>query len=145
MRSITSTRSADSVVPLLPALSTSSCETTRFDFIVPSQSCWVKFYSGRGVRRLLAVDHPRRAELIHEHAKTLGPEGFLDRHPHRSFFRQRMKYALRLLGVVDTNRHRESLHRLVAIRRSVGAHQDLVPHAEAGREDFLTPLTRHLV
>jgi hypothetical protein len=34
--------------------------------------------------RFLAIDHPRDAELIDEHAKAGGPEGFLQRHPHNA-------------------------------------------------------------
>src|ERR1700734_2258501 len=44
--------------------------------------------------RPLAIDHPRRAELIGQHAEALRPESFLDRHPHRAALRQRRKDAV---------------------------------------------------
>ena len=39
----------------------------------------------------LAVDHPRCAELVDKHAKSTSPEGLLNRHLHRAFFRQRVE------------------------------------------------------
>lgn len=35
----------------------------------------------------LAVDQPRYAEAVDDHAKTLGPEGFLERHDDCALFR----------------------------------------------------------
>src|SRR4051812_1875775 len=59
-------------------------------------------------RRLFAVDHPRRTEAIRQHAEPGGPEGLLDRHPHRAVFRQGVKYPFGFGGFVDAERHREA-------------------------------------
>src|ERR1700686_3488474 len=63
-----------------------------------------------GSGRFLAVDHPGRAEPVDQHAETDGPERLLDRHPHRSAFRQCVKNAFRVLRVVDAERYREAFH-----------------------------------
>ena len=59
----------------------------------------------RELRSVPAVDHPRDAESIDKHAKTGGPEGLLDRHCHRSVFRQGLKYAFCFSHVVDLDRY----------------------------------------
>src|SRR5215471_4965658 len=52
----------------------------------PAASAEVVGAASPALCRLLTVDHPRSSELIHEHAKASGPEGFLDRHLHRAVF-----------------------------------------------------------
>src|SRR5215469_4770737 len=64
-------------------------------------------------RLLLAVDHPGRAEPIGEHAETLCPEGFLDRHAHVSLLRQGGEDAIGFRRFFDAQRHRESFHAAV--------------------------------
>lgn len=44
-----------------------------------------------GLGSLFAVNHPRNAKLIDNHAKAGSPEGFLERHLHCSVFCQCMK------------------------------------------------------
>src|SRR5579859_75580 len=73
-------------------------------------------------RRLLAVHHPGDAELIDEHGKTLGPEGFQDGHGYLSPFRQRMEYPLRFRGSVHAEGHGKALWLRKALRRSVTTH-----------------------
>jgi hypothetical protein len=51
----------------------------------------------------LAVDHPWDAELIDQHAKTLGKEGLLERHLHRPILRQRAEDTFRIGRSIDTD------------------------------------------
>src|SRR5580700_8693896 len=55
--------------------------------------------------RLLAIDQPRRAELIRQHAEPDGPERLGDRHRHRPVLRQCMKDPFRFRRAVDAERH----------------------------------------
>jgi len=59
-------------------------------------NCESEYLAGR-----LAVDHPRDAEAVDEHAKAGRPEGRLDRHGHFSAFRQGVKDTLGLQRVLD--------------------------------------------
>jgi hypothetical protein len=56
---------------------------------------------GKSLRSFFAVDHPRYAKPIDKHAETGGPKSLLDRHLHRAFFRQCVKYAFRFCRVID--------------------------------------------
>src|SRR5215831_13267588 len=76
--------------------------------------------------RLLAVYHPGSAELIDQHAETGGPEGLLDRHPHRPVLHQSVKYALGVGRIFDVDRYRKTFGSLIALRWGVGAHQYFV-------------------
>jgi hypothetical protein len=61
-----------------------------------------------GLGALLAVDHPRYAEAVDEHAETRGPECFLDRHLHLPFIRQCVKDAFCLGRFFDLERNGEA-------------------------------------
>jgi len=52
-------------------------------------------------RSPLAVNCPRYAEAIDQHAKTNGPERLLKLHFHRPFFCQRLEYAFRLRRILE--------------------------------------------
>src|SRR5262249_39702733 len=50
--------------------------------------------------RLFAVDHPRDAELIDQHAEAAGPECLLQRHSDFALLLEGGEHALRLLGIL---------------------------------------------
>ena len=56
-----------------------------------------------GSRRLLAKDHPGRAEPIRDHAEAFGKEGLSHRHAHRPALGEGVKDALRLGGRIDAD------------------------------------------
>ena len=56
-------------------------------------------------RRSLAVDLPRYAEAVDEHAETRGPGAFLDRHLRLPFIRQWVKDAFCLGRFFDLERN----------------------------------------
>ena len=95
-------------------------------------------------RRLLAIDHPRRAVLVGQHAELLRPEGLGQSHAHRSAFGQSVEHALGVLGFLEAEIDREALHRLVIGRRRVGAHQHEAVADDAGMDDLLAPFRRHV-
>src|SRR5688572_4023488 len=61
----------------------------------------------------LAVDLPRYAEAIDEHAKTRGPERFLQRHDNCPVFPQLVKDTRRVDRALDLNRQREAFGLLI--------------------------------
>ena len=101
--------------------------------------------SFKGLSSLLAVNHPGYAESVDHHAEADRPEGFLDRHLHRPIVCQCVKDAFRFCRVLDAERHGEASWLLIALGRSVGAHQDLVAHNHAGMNDFIAPFRSHLL
>jgi hypothetical protein len=66
-----------------------------------------------------AVDHPRYAEAIDEHAKTHGPERFLDRHHNPAALGQFVKDMLSVSRALDLKSEREAPWLLIMIRRCV--------------------------
>src|ERR1700737_5093422 len=59
--------------------------------------------------RFLAVDHPRYAEPVHEHAKPWRPECRPERHVHVSIFSQGQKDPFALRQVLKADVHVEAL------------------------------------
>src|SRR6185436_18281550 len=93
----------------------------------------------------LAVNGPRYAEAIYEHAKADGPERLLKRHFHRPVFCQCREDALCLCLILEAEGQTEPLRCLIAIRQSISAIQYVVTHLERGMKDFLTPFVRHWI
>ena len=58
------------------------------------------------LHRLFAINHPRDAELVVDHAEAPGPERLHDRHAHFSTVTQRSMDALGIFRLVDTDRDR---------------------------------------
>src|SRR5262245_64811367 len=65
--------------------------------------------------RLVAVDHPRDAELIDQHAEALGPERLLYRHADGAVVGERREDAFSFLRILGLDRHREPLRLLEPI------------------------------
>ena len=63
-----------------------------------------------------AIDHPRYAELVNEHAKTQCPEGFLSRHLHLALFCEHFEDSICLLRYGDVEQNAEALRFLIARR-----------------------------
>src|SRR4051812_23729937 len=61
----------------------------------------------------LILDVPLDPKLIGDHAKTRGPECFLKRHANGSVFRQRIKQAFGLAGVIYAKHEAEAPRGLV--------------------------------
>src|ERR1043166_4592918 len=94
-------------------------------------------------RRLIgsfAVDQPRYAEAIDDHAKTCGPERFFERQYNPTVPGQLMKDTLGVRGVLDLEREREPLRHLVAFRGHVGTHQHLLANRHAAVHDLVLPV-----
>src|SRR6266576_4511896 len=87
----------------------------------------------------LAVDGPRYAESIHQHAEAARPERLLKRHFNRPFLCQCVEYAFCLCLILEAKGYREALGFLIAVRRSVSTHQYLLPYSQRGMKDFLAP------
>src|SRR2546422_638040 len=99
-------------------------------------------------RRLIgfsAVDHPGYAEAIDDHAKASGPERFLERHHNPAVLRQFVKDPLGVRRALDMKRERETLGRLIAIRRDVATHQHLAAEGYAAVHNFVLPVGRNLI
>src|SRR5262249_8077985 len=99
-------------------------------------------------RRLIgsfAIDQPRYAEAINEHAKTRGPERFLERHHDPTALGQFVKGALSLSRTLDLKREREALWFLILIRGYVGGHQRLAADCQAAVHDLVLPVGRNLI
>src|SRR5215210_6666950 len=95
--------------------------------------------------RLLAIDHPWRAEAVDEHAEPDCPEGLLDRHLHRPALRERLEDALGFRRAVDVEADREALHHaLRPVGRGVRGHEHLVADAEPRMHDLVAPFRRHV-
>src|SRR5262245_10044804 len=92
-----------------------------------------------------AVDQPRYAEAIYDHAKTLCPERCLQRHYNPTAVGQRVKDALGISRVLDLKREREALWFLILIRRYVGAHQRLAADCQVAVHDLVGPIGRSLI
>src|ERR1700730_13957583 len=71
---------------------------------------------------LFAVNHPRYAELIDQHAETRCPEGLFKRHRYASVFRQGVKDTLAFGRVFHMNRNIYAFGLLVTSRGRIGAH-----------------------
>src|SRR5215831_19359746 len=71
--------------------------------------------------RFPAVDDPWRAELVSEHAKALGPGGFLDRHFDHAVLRQGLEDALGFRRGCDVERHPDTLCFLKDIGSNISA------------------------
>lgn len=95
--------------------------------------------------RPLAVESPRDAEAVHQHAEAKRPERFLEGHSDRPSFGQCLEDTLGLRRVVEAKGDRETLGLLIVAGGIVGAHQDLIAHPEGGMHDFLAPIGRYLV
>src|SRR5688572_20324041 len=93
----------------------------------------------------LAVDQPRYAEAIHEHAKTRGPERFLERHYNPTVLGQFVKDTLGVSCALDVQRHREALWFVITIRRDVATHEHLVADPQAAVHDLVGPVGRNLI
>src|SRR5437867_7294149 len=93
----------------------------------------------------VAVDQPRHAEAIDDHAETGAPEGLRKRHHHPAVHGQLMKDALRLNNSLDVQRHRETLELFITIQRDVAAHEHLVAHLEAAVHDLVGPVSGNLI
>ena len=91
----------------------------------------------------LAVNCPRYAEAIDQHAKADGPKRLLQRHFHRPFFCPRVEDTFRLGLIFEAKGDREALWFLIAIWRSVRTHQFLVTHHQSGMKNLLMPFGRH--
>src|SRR5690348_11878449 len=76
--------------------------------------------------RRLAINHPRNPEAVDKHAESLGPEGLLKRHVHRSTFCQRLKDPFSLRRAFEAERYREPLRFLIVLARGIGAHEHLI-------------------
>src|ERR1700680_2813294 len=76
--------------------------------------------------RFLAVDHPRYAKLVHEHAKAWRPERRPERHEHVPIFRQGLTDAFALRQVLKADVHVEALWFVIALRWGVHTHQYLI-------------------
>src|SRR5258708_3372974 len=94
--------------------------------------------------RFLAIDHPRRAELVDEHAEADGPESFRDRHRHSPLLGERVEHAFGLFRRVDPDIDRKTLRRLVPAWRRVGAHQQYIADGDAAVYDLVAPSGWHL-
>jgi hypothetical protein len=96
---------------------------------------------------LLAIDHPRHAKLIHQHAETESPEGLGNRHGDFRFFRQSIEQTLRFLGRVDSDINAEAGLTLEATGRRVRRHDDIIAQRHSAMKDlsvhFLRCLFRH--
>jgi len=77
--------------------------------------------------------------LVDKRAKAEGPEGFPDRHLHRSVFRQPVKYAFRIQRVIDGKQPGEALRLFILLGKRVGAHQNGIANCESRMKDFLAP------
>src|SRR5262249_1724334 len=82
-----------------------------------------------------AVDHPRGAKSIDEHAETLCPKGLLQWHPHRPTLCECSEDPLSLIGILDGDRHRESLRLTKELRGRIRTHQNRVAHRHSGVHD----------
>jgi len=97
-----------------------------------------------GLSLLLAIDHPRHAELIHQHAEAESPEGLGKRHADLRFFRQRIEQTLRFLGRVDSDIDAEASLTIEATGRRVGRHDNIIAEHHAGMKDLLVHFLRRL-
>src|SRR5579862_9744478 len=52
---------------------------------------------------LLAVDFPRDAKLVSQHAESRRPESLLKRHLHRSVFREGFEHPLAFHRIIDAD------------------------------------------
>src|SRR5262245_63832001 len=86
--------------------------------------------------RPVAIDHPRNAELVGQHAETGGPERLLDRHAHGTVVGERRKNAFSFFRIVGLDRHVEALRFLEMIGWCIGAHQYVVAKDEACVHDL---------
>src|ERR1700688_4368084 len=92
----------------------------------------------------LAIDHPRSAELVDQHAEALRPKSLLDRHAHVSIFGKRTENAVGLGRLVDAERDLDAFHRFIHLRRRVRAHQELVAHGKPRMHDLVPGFRRGL-
>src|SRR6185369_9529693 len=79
---------------------------------------------------LSAVDHPRNAELVDDHAEAIGPEGFGNRQGYVSALRECAEDTLGLGWILKIDGHVKATGRFVFARRFVGCHQNLVADAQ---------------
>src|ERR1700730_225290 len=93
----------------------------------------------------LAVEQPRYPEAIDKHAKTRGPERFLEWHNNPTVLGQFVKNTLAVGRALDVNREREALGRLIAIRRHVATHQQLVAERQVAMHDLVRPVGWNLI
>src|SRR6267378_4658511 len=98
----------------------------------------------RGGTSLLAVNHPRYAESIDNHAESRRPEGLLHWHLHFTALLQFLKDPFSFRNFFHADRQRETLRRLIVVGRSIRAHQHRTADGHAGMHDLITPFRRHL-
>src|SRR4051795_13430298 len=78
---------------------------------------------GQSVHRLLAIDHPRRAELVGHHAKPVSPEGLPNRHLDNTALAKFVKDALGFHWITDHDAHAEALWLIGKLGWRVASHQ----------------------
>src|SRR6476646_7392683 len=92
----------------------------------------------------LAVDNPGNAKLIRDHAETMGPECFLNRHTDGSSFRQLGKQALRIVSR-RVQRDREASGRLIRSWSRIGSLNPGIAHRQRGVINLAAPLRRRVL
>src|SRR5262245_14674803 len=93
----------------------------------------------------LAVDQPRYAEAINEHAKSGCPERFLEGHHNPAALGQLVKDTLGVSRALDMKRERETFWLLILIRHYVSSHQHLAADCDAAVHNLVPPVSRHLI
>src|SRR5213076_2521423 len=73
------------------------------------------------------------------------PKRLLERHHNRAALGQLVKDPLGVSSALDLKRERKPLRLLVAIRRDIATHQELVAKREAAMHDLVLPVGGDLV
>lgn len=92
-----------------------------------------------------AVDPPRDTEAIHDLAKSLSPEGLLQRHGYAPAVGELREDALGCCGIVEVALQVETLRMYVLVRKDVAAGQRRAAHRQRGVQSLIAPFNRSLV
>jgi hypothetical protein len=89
--------------------------------------------------RLSAMNHPRRAELVHSHSESLRKKCFLNGHLHSATFAQSFKHAIGIsrFSVVQANGH--TLGLLIFTGRRISRNNLTSFELKTGVHDFFLP------